>query len=151
MSEFVKSLTDTQAQLVADVAAQAAEIAELKQFLADLIAPPQPEPVEVDSWRKIPEWSHDQRMAFVAEDAANREANRLAQQERLREGLSDGQWRDGGLIRDRQGKIVPSQELQAHLDTERAKFDEVARNDHFRWLKDQGLPIRHGADEDDAE
>ena len=58
MSDFVKNLTDTQAQHAADLAELKQTVAELKHFLADLIAPPPaPEPAKVDSrlascWRR---------------------------------------------------------------------------------------------------
>ena len=66
-------------KLVADVAAQAAEIAELKKTLADLVNPPQPEPEpepeRIDAWRKnIPVFTDADRRAMVAADAEARRA-----------------------------------------------------------------------------
>lgn len=58
---FWRYIVNFTEKLVADVAAQAAEIAELKKTRADLVNPPQPEPGKVDTWRDdIPAWTHEQ-------------------------------------------------------------------------------------------
>jgi hypothetical protein len=136
MSDFVKNLTDTQAQ-------HATEIAELRAIVAKLelqLNPPQPEPMKVDSRPDPKEWTHEERMAAVAADAEARRAKEKAQHDEARVGLEPGYWRDNcGLIRDSSGKIALTGEQKR---AEAAKFEEEARKADLAWRRSVELPIR---------
>ena len=129
-----------------EIAQQKADLAELKQFIADLIAPaPAPEPVKVDSRPEPKEWTHAETQAWVAADAAKRRADEKARHDEARVGLQDGEWRDGGLIRDRQGKIVLDGAALKQKLAKEAEFEKAARAEDLAWRRKVGIEVRHGA------
>jgi hypothetical protein len=136
-------------KLVADVAAQAAEIADLKaavELLAKLSPPPKSEPVKLDDWRQaIPKFTNEELAAMVAADAAKRRAEEKSRYDAAREGLPKGQFRDPcGLVRwEVDQKIVPWPELQAAQAQAKATFGETQRQEHEAWMRSVDLPLRH--------
>jgi hypothetical protein len=143
---FTEKLIADQAAQADQIAAQAAEIAELKQFLADLIAPPQPEPERIDGWRKsIPKFTNEELANMVTADAAKRRAEEKARYDAAPAGLPQGQFRDPcGLVRwEVDQKIVPDASVQAAQAQAKATFGETQRQEHEAWMKSVDLPLRH--------
>jgi hypothetical protein len=158
VSEFVKQLTDT-------IESQKAELAELKQALAaltDKLNPPKPAPVSPHGFGGAPVIDAKDRGRDIEDHAAymeriQRQAIAHREQEagymqKRREGLSDGQWRDDcGLIRDREGKIVPSGRALDQQIAKAAAHEKAAKAADLAWRKSVEIPILHGADEADDE
>jgi hypothetical protein len=150
-------------KLIADVETQAAEIAELKQAIAaltDKLNPPKPAPVSPPGFGGAPVIDAQDRGRDIEDHAAYMERiqrQAIAHQEleksymaKRKEGLTDGQWRDDcGIIRDREGKVVPSGRALEQQLAKAAAHDKAARDEDLAWRKSVELPIRHGADDDD--
>lgn len=146
VSEFVKQLTDS-------IADQAIELAELKQALAALTAklnpPPLPKP-KVDSRPEKVVESHEDYLVRKRQEAIAHQELEKSFMAKRREGLSDGQWRDDcGIIRDRDGKVVPTGRALEQQLAKAAAHDKAARAEDIAWRKAVDLPILHGADDDD--
>jgi hypothetical protein len=66
-----------------------------------------------------------------------------------KEGLSDGQWRDDfGLIRDKDGKLVPTGKALEQQPAKAAEHNKRAEEEDHAWRRLVELPIR-GTDYDD--
>ncbi len=61
------------------------------------------------------------------------------------EGLEDGNWRDPcGIIRDRQGKVVPSGRALEQQLAKAAAHDKAARDEDLAWRKSVELTLPFG-------
>ena len=140
-------------KLIADQAALAAEVAELKQTLAALTAPkPQPEPVSALGFGGAPvivrdhardDEHHEETMERIREQAKARREHEAQELAKRTEGLEDGNWRDPcGIIRDRQGKIVPSGKALEKQLAKAAEHEKAAIAEDLAWRKAVKLPIR---------
>jgi hypothetical protein len=134
----------------------AEEIAALKAAVAALqlqLNPPIIPPIPVDSRPAPKKETLEECEARIHQRAIDHKATEAGYMAALEEGCEPGTWRDPcGILRSkRDGKPV----LRSNRDAARlAAANELARNDHLRWLKDQDLPIRHGAvisEADDAD
>jgi hypothetical protein len=141
-------------RLIADQAAQAAEIAELKLAVAaltDKLNPPPPPPVKVDSRPDVIPETHEEYLARINREAMARREEEAKELAKRTEGLEDGYWRDScGLVRDRGGKVALTGEGLKQKLAREAAHDKAARAEDLAWRRAVELPIRHGADKTDG-
>jgi hypothetical protein len=122
-------------KLIADQAALAAELAEWKKTLAELVNPPPQPKLKFPDSRPAPlKETFEEVVARVHKRAADHQALEKSYMEKRREGLPEGQWRDDcGIIRwERDGKPVTR---TAHADAAMAEFNKKAGEDHIRWRR----------------